>query len=829
MRYSTLYKTPIKIVTIFLLLSSLHPGNYLHGQKQPDTLSFYLPNILVTTIESKTPGTVSLLPASTLEHTQPITIADLTQLLPGGLTNNSGVTDAQYFSVREVSLKNGVNQFHKDAAMGAQIWIDGSPLHFNAGINEPYEGYDARFLSLNQVKEAEIIRGMPSARYGNLTNSVLLLKTHQGRMPLSTSIRYNPKLKQYMLGKGFCISPQGHTLNLLADYTSQGDFHTGGIRLANLYHWLPAGKKLELSLTYTSRIGKEKQFVNEQNHTQRQRLDQRFSIQGEWQPDRRWLKKLSLRIDGSLQKSKQTKSQVNNASSQLYTDQKESGEWEAHVLSSNYMYTLVNESRPFYVETEMLASTLFPLRQGREISLVAGFSYRSEGNEGRGKDFDRQRPPSTSIRPRSFREIPSLHTFGGFIEATYRTPNLHVEAGLRNQGLKSRDYALIYQTEPRLNLLWSLFSSPSGYTLSLKGGLGWISFMPTLDKLYPEAIYNDKVSFYYNDSNESGNTLGILTTHAPGMERNMKLKTTVNRKIEVGLIGKTPAIRLDMTAFFEKQTDGFSSSAQYIPFSYREYDYLSTAQLRPEYKDGQVWVNGKAVPYQEKYSYTPVSVPVNTLHRKKHGIEMVADLGTFSPLRTSLIVDGIWLYVREKNTALNGIWPIQYTDKTEYPYVGFYDRQGGPGNESRSEIISTNFRFITRIPRIGLVTTLTWQMIWLYKYRTLYNGSTGENVWPLYWCGTDGIIHPFTEAQKEDPAFAPLLSTTAPERFLPNSYKPYGMLNIRVNKAFGEHITLAFFANNLADLRPTRYSASTRSYLQQNTQPFFGLELQIKL
>ena len=55
------------------------------------------------------------------------------------------------------------------------------------------------------------------------------------------------------------------------------------------------------------------------------------------------------------------------------------------------------------------------------------------------------------------------------------------------------------------------------------------------------------------------------------------------------------------------------------------------------------------------------------------------------------------------------------------------------------------------------------------------------------------------------------------------------MLNIRVNKAFGEHITLAFFANNLADLRPTRYSASTRSYLQQNTQPFFGLELQIKL
>ena len=30
----------------------------------------------------------------------------------------------------------------------------------------------------------------------------------------------------------------------------------------------------------------------------------------------------------------------------------------------NYMYTLVNESRPFYVETEMLASTLFLYDKG---------------------------------------------------------------------------------------------------------------------------------------------------------------------------------------------------------------------------------------------------------------------------------------------------------------------------------------------------------------------------------------------------------------------------------------------------------------------------------
>lgn len=52
-----------------------------------DTLLFHLPDVVVTAIESKAPGSTSLLPASAIKHVQPITAADLMQLLPIQLDN----------------------------------------------------------------------------------------------------------------------------------------------------------------------------------------------------------------------------------------------------------------------------------------------------------------------------------------------------------------------------------------------------------------------------------------------------------------------------------------------------------------------------------------------------------------------------------------------------------------------------------------------------------------------------------------------------------------------------------------------------------------------
>ena len=828
------------ILLLFIQIQAV-AGNDNHKDtplpdRDKDSLSFHLPGVIVTAIRSTSPGSISVLPATAIEHVQPITAADLMQLLPGGLTGNSGVGGVNYFVVREINFTNSADRIAPDVAQGMQIVVDGSPLHNNAYMDSPYNGMDTRFLSMNEVEQVEIVRGIPSAQYGNLTNGLLKMKTHTGRMPLTASIRYTPQLKQYTAGKGFVLSPAGHTLNLLADYTAQSKFHTGGLRIANQYRWTPGSSPLLLNLSYTGRFGGEKLYVSHEKHSRQQLQQHRFTLGSEWQPERRLLQNLSLRIDLSAVKSKMDAYNVNSSQRQTAIDATSSGEWIAKVLNGSYYYNQRTEGLPLYAEAEAIASTRLPLHPagkntgGKEgsVELKAGLSWRAEGNRGDGLQFDPLYPPSSSIRPCPYRETPFLHSTNLFAEALFRLPALTLQAGMRLAGLKSRDYAFTGSVEPRVNLDWTLFSSPR-YQLMLKAGAGWMGYMPTVEMLYPGPIYNDKTSFYYNDT-ENNYSLALVTVHAPDERRNKELRPTVNRKLEAGFLLHTPVVRLDVTAFFERQTGGFKSADDYQPFTYRNYDYLPEAGLRPTYRNGQIYIGNEAVPYQDIQSITNVPLTVNSELSRKHGIEMTADFGTFRPLCTSLIVDGCWLRVRRGSTHLRPRHNSIEVDGKPYAYIGYYDKDyNSSGNEVVAEQMSSNFRFITRIPLIGLVTTLTWQMVWMQKERSLYNGRVAEQVWPLFRSGLDGIRYPFTEADKANPEYAPLLSETKAIRFAQESYKPYGLLNLRVSKEFSRFVTLSFFANNLADMRPSRYSASSDNNYQQNPAPFFGLEMQVKL
>ncbi|MCD8135899.1 MAG: hypothetical protein LUH01_08120 [Parabacteroides gordonii] len=95
-----------------MLVSTYHLGyGAEHASPESgDTLSFHLPNVIVTAIESKGMESSSLLPSSAIEHVQPFSAADLMQLLPGGLTGNPGFNQAQYFTIREITLTNGLNK-----------------------------------------------------------------------------------------------------------------------------------------------------------------------------------------------------------------------------------------------------------------------------------------------------------------------------------------------------------------------------------------------------------------------------------------------------------------------------------------------------------------------------------------------------------------------------------------------------------------------------------------------------------------------------------------------------------------------------------------------
>lgn len=123
--------------------------------------------------------------------------------------------------------------------------------------------------------------------------------------------------------------------------------------------------------------------------------------------------------------------------------------------------------------------------------------------------YDLSRPLSTggwSSRPRAYKDIPALQNLAFFAEdiATVRmgTHKLEIMGGLRALSLIGLDkrYTLNgkFYLDPRLNVQWVFPAIRVGghdLNISLGGGVGWTTRMPTLDYLSPISIITTSFSW----------------------------------------------------------------------------------------------------------------------------------------------------------------------------------------------------------------------------------------------------------------------------------------------------------------------------------------------
>ena len=64
-------------------------------------------------------------------------------------------------------------------------------------------GVDLRTVSAGNIESMEVIRGIPSVEYGNLTSGVVVVKTKAGHTPWEAKFQTDPNSKQVFAGKGF--------------------------------------------------------------------------------------------------------------------------------------------------------------------------------------------------------------------------------------------------------------------------------------------------------------------------------------------------------------------------------------------------------------------------------------------------------------------------------------------------------------------------------------------------------------------------------------------------------------------------------------------------
>lgn len=844
------YASPLHVTADTLLVLQL--------EKQVQVLR----EVEVKASESRGLSSSSMIGREAMQHLQPTSLADLMELLPGGMAQDPNMTSAGTITLRETGSLNANGAKSQQAdyathALGTLFLVDGAPINTDANLQYTPQsssnstestrditnkGVDMRTISTDDIEKVEIIRGIPSVVYGNLTSGVVNIT--KVRRPTKLSLRFKADSKSMLVsaGKGFALDSTGkkvfnvdaNVLNAYADprntlenykratfstrYTAQ---HTLGDV------WL----KYSPAVNYTGSFDnyKEDPDLNYGGIDTYQSYFQNISLSMGLQlrvPSSAFFKGLDINASASQQFDRLERTKlVSPDRVGIAPASSEEGEQDAHLIFGEYIADYVVDGKPF--SSFLKATAHFQFNTGiLKQNVRIGSEWNLSKNFGKGALYDLSRPLSASgwgARPRAYNTIPALQNLAFYAEdeLIFQLSNhvLEARAGLRGTALPglSESYAMhgkVY-VDPRLNLQWTLpaFSSKA-VKVSFSGGVGRTSRMPTLNYLYPDPSYYDILQLaYYSQNNPQENSRYYILSYKQDAT-NYDLEPARNLKWEVRTDWEMMGNRLWVCFFMEKLSSGFRYSNRYDSYAFKDYDEtaISDAAL-----DGPPQLEN--VPYTERKKLAGYRFVENGSRQDKMGVEFELALKRIRVLRTAFTFSGAWFRSIYSNSrpmyyAQSGV----YGDRvlSEY-YVGLYDWNDGRINEQ----FSTNLLMDTQIPEWGLIFSASVQAMWYVSTQRMQQNGTPY----MYKSYLDGLDHPYTpEAVASDPILLNHLYYSVPEAAY-NRYTipPALYVNLKITKKVKDMMTMAIFVNKLFDYTPD--FERNGILIRRNVTPYFGMEM----
>lgn len=833
--------------------------------------SFRLNEVSVVAQESKAgQATASNISRQAMDHLQATSVSDLLQLMPGGQIANPDLSVAKSFNIRNISGsvgKEGTAGTEMNS-LGTAIYIDGSPLSNNANLqtlspsisgggasvsggSSPNSGLDLRMLSTDNIESVEVIRGIPSVEYGDLTSGAVIIRSKAGKEPLNIRFKTDPRIYQMSAGKGFSLGEKAGNLNVSGDYaysvsqpTESYKYYqraTAKVLYSNVFENLSSNTSLDFSLGKDTRE-KNPDDMRNQLASGSQDMGIRLNTNGTINVNKGWLNNIKYTLSGNYTDKHSYKEELLGNAFSAYSMSRTDGAslsnrpgQKVYDINGTELTNIPDSEGSYYAT--YLPNEYFSKYDiyGKEINLfakvnatfskrignisnriVVGADYKIDGNVGDGKVYDLANPPfrsgdaNSSPRPRKYSDIPFVSQLGVYLEENFNWQigqrELTFQAGARYDNIESKSIV-----SPRVNISFDIIPSK----LTIRGGYGINAKAPTLLYLYPENAYFDFVHF--NNLNSSSvpaaEQLLLGSTKVYNTE-NKDLRIASNEKSEIGLDFKWNKMRFSATAFNENLKNGYDMSSQFKLVNYKEYE-IGTA-------------NPGSIPtLKEKSSnniFISYSTPTNTGRSHNRGVEFDFDLGRFDAIRTSFVLNGA--YIRSTN------WDETYTYSTQKNLnqlernIGVY--AAGNTKEER-ERLSTTLRATHNIPSIGFVITLTAQVNLLYKE---WDNIGNDSMFVSYISRADGLMHTFDPAKKNDPEFSYLFKSNDPRRFIGESWFPTVVFNLHLTKEIGKMLRASFFANNMFQSKPLYEKKRTPGsfvVINDKTPLFFGFELAVTI
>jgi len=765
-------------------------------------------------------GTASVIGQEAIRNQSAASLAGILELVPGATLAPPGLDNVQQFGLRSVPISPG-QAFGPTAAgpsaellasFGTQIVLDGVPASNNVNLqtlgprgeiqffsSSAGGGIDLRRIPAATLERVEVIRGIPSVRFGDLTQGVIIVETRAGEVDPEVQLRVDARTLEGSLvgGRGLGRRHVGTaTANLARTTIRLGSRDDQASRLSFGLAHRYTGERFEL---HTRADGFQlledspttPLFPKTQSRSRDAGL--RVTSRARWDFGVGRRLDVTAALEGLRQRSFTEAPRVSGA--MPFTNRLSEGRQIGKFIGGEYIARVDVEGDPRHayarVEADFAADGT-----PRPHRIRGGLELRREWNDGPGYRFDIEFPPQVEFngvqgysRPRRFDSIPPITTSALYLDdritASLGIGRLQAQAGLRLDLLHDgstwasgvRDLAL----QPRLMLQLEPASR-----VRLRAGGGRSAKVPTLGSLYPALQYHDviNVNWYANNPAER---LAVLTTRILD-PTNPELGYAKADKLEAGFEVDLGGLGGQLGAVvYTDLVRGAVGSRPEPGFLIRDRFQLTDSTLGTGVPPGII-----EPPFAQDTIPVLLERPANNLRFRSSGAELTAFLPELESLHTRIALQGAWTRTRLENDGVefaNAFSEFQLNERL--PRTPYW-----LGTTRTGERLVVTTRLIHHQPAVGLVITGTLQYILVEKRRDL--GSSDSLSFAGY-ITRSGELVPVPPEERTAPQYQDLRVTRTGLLTDGQSTPADWLFNLQVSKTLPLDGRLSFYAFNAFD------------------------------
>jgi hypothetical protein len=806
-------------------------------------------------------GTGSVIDREAIRNLGAASLAGVLELIPGAVLQPPGLDAGLQVSLRAIPISPTTGSLgagtaprrsaEQLAAFGTQVIVDDVPVSNNANLQSlgpraelsisstAGGGVDLRRIPAATLERVEVIRGIASARYGDLTSGVVLVETRAGAVPPDIQVRSDPHtLEATSVGgarvfdgtQAFSVSANAARTRV-APGLSEDQTQRFTLQIAHRLELGTSERDASLArggreLTADTRLDI---VVLEEDNPETPTLpgSSSFSHDRGFRLTHRFRRRtatstfsLTAGFD-HLEQNSYTQSLLLRGAAP-FTAALDSGQHIGKFIGGQYLSKVTVDGAPSfeYVRAE---ARFRGTHDAIGDETVVGTELRSEWSSGAGLQFDPEFPPSTTFdgingyeRPRRYDDVGRLGLGALYVDRTWRGRVLgevvEAQGGIRLDGLftgtgmigRERDAVL----SPRLNII----VRPTR-ALALRAGVGRFAKSPALLDLSPGLQYTDVVNVNYYANNPAERLAVFTTSIYDRTNPSLGFATLDRDEVGADVSFADGQGALSVVAYTDALTHGVGLAERYVAVLRNRY-----ALGGPPMGSGQP-PTVLQPPIAVDTLPALIDTPRNDITSKGRGVEVIAAFPEIAPLRLRIEAQAQYASNRVRTDDIEFGNTFTLFQETTQPRTPFWDPSWHDGDRM---LVTT--RLVHHQPAVGLVVTGTVQ---LFLRQTQHDEAGTDTLSWAGYIGRQGHLTRVPAADRTQPQYADLrlsrtgfliASTTAPAEWL---------MNLQIAKSLGDRGRFTFYAFNALD-RIGRYgNGATPPILHPASR--FGVELSLPL